>query len=166
MASSLFVLATLSLALLITKSQADLINTICSKTTNPSLCDEVLRSDPRSKGADLAGLGQISIDKGRDAVKAATAVVKTEGRSKEIVGTCVEVFSNAIHNLKECKKLLKPRNVESLRTYASAALTDVGTCDNEFGLVGEPSKVRQANQKAGDIVRVLLAIAALLKGGN
>ncbi|KAL8490175.1 hypothetical protein ACS0TY_025417 [Phlomoides rotata] len=53
-------------------SQADLIGDICSKSVNPTLCNSSLRSDPRSRGADLRALANIAIDQ---SIAATTATV-------------------------------------------------------------------------------------------
>lgn len=161
--SSLFLVASITLALFLSQSQADLVSTVCSKSTNPSLCNQVMGSDPRSKGAGLPVLGQIAIEKSQAAVNAATAVVKTvppKGRIKGVIDTCVENFSDAIDDLNDSKQSLKSGDKQGLNLHASAAVASVQTCDDEFNTAGgEPGNVAQATKKASEIIDVILVIS-------
>lgn len=166
MSSSLFLFAAISLALFFSQSQADLIRTVCSKSRNPPVCNWVLRSDPRSRGSDLTGLGEIAIEKAQAAVKVATAAVKTVrpkgSRIKGVVSTCLETFSDAVDDLNDSKQFLKSRDKQSLNVHASAALDNVDTCDDEFNTAGgEPAIVARATKKAGDVIDVVLVISNL-----
>ncbi|KAI3465248.1 hypothetical protein Pfo_021911 [Paulownia fortunei] len=162
MSSFFFLLASLSLAFLC-NSQADLIGDVCSKSINPSLCNRSLRSDPRSRGADLRGLGQISIDNAKAATQTTLKVANSlaSGPDREKAKTCVETCGDAIDNLNQCRGLLNGRSrrsISDLQTKGSAALTDISTCDDEFG-GSEPAKLKQASRRAQDLVDVLLVIA-------
>ncbi|PIN11602.1 hypothetical protein CDL12_15787 [Handroanthus impetiginosus] len=160
--ASLILLVSLSLAFLCT-SQADLIDDVCKKALNPSFCTQVLRSDSRSRGADLRGLGLIIVEKSKVDVNDALSVAKSvkNNGNKEIIDTCVETFSESIDNLNECSELLKKFNrglISDLQTKGSTALTDAGTCDDEFGS-REPPKLKTVSRKAQDLIDILLAIA-------
>ncbi|KAL8490179.1 hypothetical protein ACS0TY_025910 [Phlomoides rotata] len=156
--ASLFLLASLALAFLC-NCQADLISDVCSIAINPSLCTQTLRSDPRSRGANLKGLGQIAIVKAEAATQNAIRVVKSfSGKFKAIVDTCVETFNDAIGDLKESSQALKAGNKGDVQTRGSSALTNAGTCDDEFG-GKEPPRVKAASKTAQDIIGILLAIA-------
>ncbi|KAI3460139.1 hypothetical protein Pfo_016802 [Paulownia fortunei] len=160
--ASLFLLASIVLVFLC-NCQADLIGDVCSKSSNPSLCNQALRSDPRSRGADLRGLGQIIIEKARAATQATINVAKSvaNGSNKGKANTCMETCNDAKHSLNDCQKLLKAHDrssISTLKSAGAAALTDVGTCDDEFGAT-EPPKLKQASRKAQDLIDVLLVIA-------
>ncbi|KAG8390977.1 hypothetical protein BUALT_Bualt01G0139900 [Buddleja alternifolia] len=159
--------ASIVLALLFI-SEADLISDVCSKAQKTFLCNQALRSDPCSRGANLPGLGKIAIDESRAAVQNTIKVAKlfdnrgNKGKSE----TCIETCGDAIDNLNDCQKLVKARDkfsLNTLQTKASAALTDVSTCDDEFG-AGEPAKLKEASQTAQDLIDVVLVIANLLAG--
>ncbi|PIN11601.1 hypothetical protein CDL12_15786 [Handroanthus impetiginosus] len=156
---SLILSASLSLTFLYT-CQADLIGDVCSKAANPSLCNNILRSDPRSKGANLRGLGQIIIEKAKatdnNAINVANSV-KNAG-NKDIIDTCIETFGDSISNLNESSRLLNGGDIDALKARASAALTDVSTCDDEFG-DDEPPKLAEASRTAQDTISPLLVVA-------
>ncbi|KAL7154951.1 hypothetical protein ABFS83_03G039100 [Erythranthe nasuta] len=160
--ASVFVLAILSLSLLFISCEADLIGTVCAKSVNPSLCTNILRSDPRARTADLRGLGQISVEKAKAATQDTISAAKSVGGSgKPAAETCVSVCGDAIDNLNQCSAYLKASGrarIGDLQTKGSAALTDVSTCDDEFG-DSEPANVKQASRKAQDIIDMLLVVA-------
>lgn len=156
--ASFFLLASLSLSFLC-NCHGDLISDVCSKALNPSLCTQTLNSDPRSRGADVKGLGQIVIEKAEAATNDAIRVVKSISteKNKEIVDVCVETFKDAIDDLINCSQLLKKGSKGDLEAKGSGALTNVGTCDDEFE-ESEPPKVKMATKRAQDIIDILLVI--------
>ncbi|KAG6403594.1 hypothetical protein SASPL_135820 [Salvia splendens] len=159
----MFHLVTIFVALavaLLNKCQADLISDFCVKSNNPTLCTNTLRSDPRSKGADARGMATIAIKKAEEATQASINVAKSllNSGNKEIISTCIENFSSAVANIKECESLLNRRDIGTLRSIGSTALTDVGTWSDEFG-ANEPPKLKEASGKADTFVQLLLIIA-------
>ncbi|KAL2489144.1 PMEI domain-containing protein [Forsythia ovata] len=155
MTSKSIFLVTLALVLLC-GCQADLVNDICSATSNPSICNQVLRSDPRFQMTqNLRDLGQIVIDKSLEGTKATLKVVNSFGKGPE-ASTCVENCKDAIDSLNECKSLIKSFDrfdISTLQTTASAALTDVDTCDDNYG-DREPPQLQQATQRAKALIEM------------
>ncbi|KAL2489170.1 PMEI domain-containing protein [Forsythia ovata] len=155
MTSKSIFLVTLALVLLC-GCQADLVNDICSATSNPSICNQVLRSDPRFQMTqNLRDLGQIVIDKSLEGTKATLKVVNSFGKGPE-ASTCVENCKDAIDSLNECKSLIKSFDrfdISTLQTTASAALTDVDTCDDNYG-DKEPPQLQQATQRAKALIEM------------
>ncbi|KAK4434345.1 hypothetical protein Salat_0597300 [Sesamum alatum] len=136
MSSGLFLLASISLAFL---------------WSYPAFVESDLRAD-----------AQAVIDQAVAATQAVITAAKSAetGGNKQIVETCVETSGEAIKNLGDCKELLKsrdPSSIDTLKTRASAALTDVVTCDDEFG-ASEPAPVKAATKKAEDLIHQLLQI--------
>ncbi|KAL1542638.1 pectinesterase inhibitor-like [Salvia divinorum] len=147
--------------------QADLIGDFCDRSKNPSLCDQVLRSDPRSNGADARGLAEIVLENAISATQASINVAKSVSNpgNQGIIDTCIEVFSDAVGTLQECKPLIPKRDrfsIGTLQTKGSAALTDVNTCSDEFG-ANEPPQLTQASARAYTFVQLLLIIANTLQ---
>ncbi|XP_042065509.1 pectinesterase inhibitor-like [Salvia splendens] len=155
----------LSLALL-SQCHADLIADLCTKYNNPSICNQALRSDPRSKGADARGLARIALDNSLSATQTSINVAKSVSSpsNKDKIDTCIENFDDAVGNLQEAKPLipkLDRPNISTLQTKGSTALTDVRTCSEEFG-ASEPTKLKQATNKAYTFIQLLLIIANTL----
>ncbi|KAL2230997.1 UNVERIFIED_CONTAM: hypothetical protein Sindi_1694100 [Sesamum indicum] len=135
--SSLFLLASVSLALL---------------WSSPVFVESDARAD-----------AQAAIQQSIAATQAVIQAVKSvaNGGNKQIVKTCIETSSDAISNLNEVKSQLPrardPFSIDTLKTKASAAVSNVGTCDDEFG-AQEPPKVKAATQKAIALISRLLQI--------
>ncbi|CAI9753505.1 unnamed protein product [Fraxinus pennsylvanica] len=158
MASGSFFFSTLSLAFLCSfltfdNVKADLIGDLCSKTSNPSSCDEVLRSDPRSVKADLRGLGEIAIDKAITSAKTSLNLVKALAKGR-IQSKCIEYYFIAFNSLNKCQSLILGK--DKLNLYAEAANADINifTCDALF-YGKEPIFVKQASQKTRDIINII-----------
>lgn len=159
--ASLPLLATTLFFTLLCFSQANnLIAQICSKAVNPSLCTQVLTSDPRSSQADLRGLGHVILEKSATATSDVVSIVKSLGGGAADV--CVETCGSSIDDLHKCSDLLDSCGGASckgdLQTLGSAAHTNVVTCDDAFG-GGGPQKLKEATKRAQDLIDVFLVIA-------
>ncbi|KAH6766408.1 hypothetical protein C2S52_017391 [Perilla frutescens var. hirtella] len=146
---------------LLSKCEGDLIGDLCSKSNNPSLCNQVLRSDPRSGRSDARGLAEIAVDNAESSTKAAINVAKSvvNGGNKNNIDTCIENFNNAVDNLEESKPLIRKGDrgsVSDLQTKGSAVLTDLDTCADDFP--NEPTQLTQATAKAYTISQLFLII--------
>ncbi|KAG8377550.1 hypothetical protein BUALT_Bualt08G0044800 [Buddleja alternifolia] len=161
------VLATLLLALFLCNSQADLIDDVCSKSTNPTLCKNTLRSDPRSRGADVRGLGIIIANKAVSVTIATQKIVESlpNGANKD---ACVFYCKDAFVYLNTCPDFLKlgqPNLIIALKTAVSRALNDLRTCDAKFGAT-EPGNLKASSKQAQDYANILSVIANSLPGRN
>lgn len=171
--SSLFFFL-LPLFLSISLSTSDLISEICSKTQNPSLCLQALRSDRRSARADLKGLALISIDIAQsNAKQTANQLIPALSRgatSPKLKGrydTCAENYRETIDNLNQARTALNARDIGTFRTRASAALDGPDTCEDSFeGPPAEPKQLRDANNKLEGLCSIILAIGARLESGG
>ncbi|PIN21097.1 hypothetical protein CDL12_06198 [Handroanthus impetiginosus] len=147
------------------KCQGDLIGDVCPNTRNPSLCNQTLRADIRSPTASIRGLGEIILENAQASTQATLDVAKAINNKKDnIVGEadiCIKTCNDAIHNLNGCLPLPKARDRESvsaLKAKVTTALTDVSTCDEEFG-AREPPQLKKASSKAKDFISMLLVFA-------
>ncbi|KAH7844491.1 hypothetical protein Vadar_028601 [Vaccinium darrowii] len=159
------------------KTKSKLINQICSKAENPSLCLKVLNSDPRSARADLKGLGRISIFMAQKHAKQTSDLITSlrKGPSSYLTGqydVCAEVYGSAIGDLNGArqilfKKVLSPSDISTFHSRASAAFTRPVTCED--ALLGpdepshEPPKLKQANDMFKGLCSIVVEIGASLK---
>ncbi|CAH9080381.1 unnamed protein product [Cuscuta europaea] len=159
------------LVALITRNvNADLIDTVCAKTQHPPICQKALRSDPRSKNADLKGLGFISIDITTDKAKSGKTLVQslmgksTDPKEKSALSSCLENYGDSIDTLGECPDLLKSGDYNGVNVKASSALDDIGTCDDGFEDLGkpEPAQLKDASFNAQAVCEIILVISNLL----
>ncbi|KAK1592315.1 hypothetical protein Q3G72_022967 [Acer saccharum] len=156
----------------VSTKENQLINDICSKTTNPSNCLRLLKSISGTGTADLKGIAKIILDlahsnatKTLDLVN--SLIPKTNDfRLKEGYLTCFEVYDNAIDEINEAESDFIQGDYSSMNIQASAAMTEAVTCDDETqGLPIDPS-VRKGNQDLLDLCKIILVVANLLKGSN
>ncbi|KAL0328330.1 UNVERIFIED_CONTAM: hypothetical protein Scaly_2265600 [Sesamum calycinum] len=151
------------LLLLLTISQAHVIEEVCSKSENPSLCNSILRSDPQCSGVQIQKLCDIIVKKAILSTQAALEVAKSydNGVNKQKCDVCAKSYSNAINNLNDCQRLVNTNDtgsINTLRTRLSAVKTEVTACDNQFG-ESQPFMLKAASRSCQEMISVLLAIA-------
>ncbi|KAK4434337.1 hypothetical protein Salat_0596500 [Sesamum alatum] len=116
----------------------------------------LIESDPR---ADAQAVIQQAVAATQAVIQVAKSV--QTGGNKQIVEVCIETSGDAIDNLNAIKvqlpKARDPRSIRTLQAKAAGAMTDVGTCDDEFG-DSEPPQVAAATKKAHDLINQLLII--------
>ncbi|KAK2647226.1 hypothetical protein Ddye_022421 [Dipteronia dyeriana] len=156
----------------VSNKENQVINDICSKTTNPSNCLRLLKSISGTSTADLKGIAKIVLDLARsNATKTLdlinTLIPKTHDfRLKEGYRTCSEVYDNATDEINNAKSDFIQGDYSGMNEQASGAMTEAVTCDNETqGLPIDPS-VRKGNQDLQNLCEIILVIANLLKGSN
>lgn len=159
--TSFFLLISLSVALAFFRhSQGDLIGDICSKSVNPTLCNSSLRSDPRTRGADLRTLAKIVVDQSIAAtgVTVKVAASLASGPNKPKATTCVNTCNAAIGVLNGVRSSLAGGGGGgNLPTQVSAAFSDINLCDSQFGR-DEPPQLKAASFRAQGLVNVLFVI--------
>ncbi|KAL3498657.1 hypothetical protein ACH5RR_041389 [Cinchona calisaya] len=152
------------------KASKALIDTICSRTTNPSLCFKVLNADPRTPGASLKDLGQISLDLATPHAKTTHTFIQslvqkaTDPKLKVQLNSCLRNYNEAIKDLDEGRKALNSGNPRGLNSYASAAYAASESCDEGFlgKSLPEPQEIKQANQKLRDLSSITIVVSAFL----
>ncbi|RAL38601.1 hypothetical protein DM860_002579 [Cuscuta australis] len=172
MASSLLFVATLVVAFSRTNATTDLIGSICRKAQRPATCTRALRSDPRTKSADLNTLAAIAIDVSTKHAKTSHALVQSlitrakNPKSKSRYSSCLDNYQDSIDSLQRCLDFLKNKDYGSLDSYASGALDFPETCDNDFeeAAARESGKLKAASVKLQDLCDVILIISSKLSG--
>ncbi|KAI5660673.1 hypothetical protein M9H77_19996 [Catharanthus roseus] len=167
-----FQLLFLSLALLFCFTYADLIGDVCSRTRNPTRCSSALRSDPRSRGASLRVLAQISIDIASRSVNSGVSLVTSlkngakDPKLKGAYSSCLENYQDSVDSLSKANLDLKKGDFLGVNLQASAADTDIDTCDDNFKdlKLPEPANLQAASQNAQDLCGIVLVISNILLG--
>ncbi|KAG8657162.1 hypothetical protein MANES_03G045700v8 [Manihot esculenta] len=117
----------------------DFISTSCSHTLYYQVCASTLRSDPRSKTADLQGLARIALNISKSYGVATVAHIgdlKSEATGNESLSSCLdecrEEYSEAVENLEDVVEALNARSLENVKTLVSSAMTYSDTCEESF----------------------------------
>lgn len=148
-------------------SEADLISDVCARDGDPAACEKVLRSDPRSRVANLIGLGKISIEKSEKATRDLIAVaesVETKD-NKRYVGQCLDSLGHGVYDINYCKGFLRSGDYDGFLTHAAAGYDAVFFCgDDAFEGKPIPGKLIQAIDFGKTNLMVLVVVGNALVG--
>ncbi|XP_027182386.1 pectinesterase inhibitor-like [Coffea eugenioides] len=111
----------------------------------------VLNSIPRTPGASLEDLAQISIDLAESHANSTYKLIESLARKtndpklKDVYQACLENYEESI---------------DSLALFASAAETGADTCEDGFseGSYPEAPEIKQANQKLEDLCSIIIVL--------
>ncbi|XP_047331166.1 pectinesterase inhibitor-like [Impatiens glandulifera] len=150
------------------KSSTTLIQNVCSKTQNLTLCNDILNSDTRSAHADLKGLVQILIDKtyarGNLALTVIASLYKNANNTetKDQLHLCDMSYKSAMNNLNKANVALKSGN-RDINSYLMSVIDGAESCDDVYdGPPVIPPKLEQANKDFEDIAYIIFKISKLL----
>ncbi|ESQ48204.1 hypothetical protein EUTSA_v10022367mg [Eutrema salsugineum] len=144
------------------------IKAICGKAKNPSFCSSYMKSNPKTSGADLRTLANITFGSAQTSAKGALAkiqsLVKTETNPtlKKGYTSCVEQYKNSISNLNDAKQNLASGDGPGLNIKVSAAMEGSSTCqDNLANVKADPSTVKNSGDFQ-NICGIVLVISNMM----
>ncbi|KAL6503326.1 hypothetical protein OROGR_025249 [Orobanche gracilis] len=138
-----------------------LIETTCKHTTKYQLCVDTIRADPKSAGADVAGLGLIVVEavkaKSKVALYAAKKLLRSRPELAKPLQECIDVYKAVI-------EADYPEAVQSIRgnpKFAENGMADVAVeaddCEGAFEGMGK-SPLTAVNSAVRDLAVVARAI--------
>lgn len=142
------------------------LNSICSKTTNPSFCMRALKSDRRTTSSDLRGLGHVSVDLARSKASAGLSLVHSLGRRasqlelKQRLRSCSEYYASAVSLLDDAKRGLASADYGRVADRAATAMEKSEDCEDEFE-AGPPTvpQLRRMNDEMENLCSIVFAVA-------
>ncbi|CAA7017090.1 unnamed protein product [Microthlaspi erraticum] len=135
------------------------IKTICGKTDFPLLCESSISPLLTAQLIpDTTSVLVLAIQASMNATKAAIATVQ-----KLDAADCQELYDDAVANLEDAVNALKARDIATVNTNLSAAMTDFGTCNDGFEESGEPNPLADVADNLTKMVSNCLAISTLIK---
>lgn len=144
------------------KSMNPAIKKICATTDNPSLCLSSIapflfgKSDPLSV---LAMAIKASLRHTKKAMSKASHLAAGANPSPS-VEDCKDSYSDALDNFQNAMDAIHPRDIGTINSMLSAALTDFDTCEEGFS--GD-SPLSFYDEKGSKLASICLAIASLVK---
>ncbi|OUZ99185.1 Pectinesterase inhibitor domain [Macleaya cordata] len=156
----------------------DIISDTCQKAaaSDPNLkydfCVSSLQANPKSKTADLLGLGVISMElSSSNATYISSYIGKllkdgqgVDPKAKKYLQDCLELYSDAIVDVQDAIKALNARDFMQANTQMSAAMDASTTCEEGFkeekGLV---SPLAKEDNDFFQLTAISLAITNLVK---
>lgn len=135
------------------------IKTICGKTDFPPLCESSVSPLLTAQlKPDTSSVLILTIQASINATKAAMAIV-----DKVAASDCQELYDDAVANLEDAVNAVKSRDIATVNTNLSAAMTDYSTCNDGFEEAGEPNPLADVGDKLTKMVSNCLAISTLIK---
>ncbi|KAI3469238.1 hypothetical protein Pfo_025901 [Paulownia fortunei] len=145
-----------------------LINEICPKTRNPTLCFQVLGS---GHNVNLRDLGQTSVESAQDSgILASDTIHVLIVQEKnplliERYRLCSGNYARANSYVAQSRLHLKSGRYQNLPSQASAALTEASACDKQFVQPpSEPAQLKEASKNFQDVCSILSVISKKLAG--
>lgn len=155
-----------------TTSSNDLIHQVCQKTSNPSLCESTLKSDPKSEGADTKGLAHITSDKSLESAnetlnKVIPALV---GKAKEKavadkLQNCRIIYALIVSDISSASAQLEASGKNEVAlSYLELAANGTDSCEKVFTLVPPKmnSPLSDRNNPLVALIRVVQDIIHLI----
>ncbi|XXG81578.1 hypothetical protein AAC387_Pa09g2175 [Persea americana] len=150
----------------------DLILATCKETLYVEVCVSSLGSDPRSRGADLEGLGAIALDltmvHGSETISQMKRLngqknVKRDAYMAGCLRDCIEEYSDAVEDLRQSADAIKEKMYDTVNDMVSGAMTDSDTCEEAFNeRPGYVSPLTERNQYFYKLCSNALSITKLL----
>ncbi|XP_059460976.1 pectinesterase inhibitor 10 [Corylus avellana] len=138
------------------------IKKTCDATDYPALCLSTLAPFPIGKTDPLSVLElavRASIQHTTKALAKATQLAAGADSSESILD-CKDIYDDALDNFENAMDAIHPRDIGTVNTMLSAALTDFDTCEDGFD--GE-SPFSSYDDKGTKLASICLAIASLVK---
>jgi pectinesterase inhibitor-like protein len=138
------------------------IKKICDATDYPALCLSSIAPFPVGKTDPLSVLElavRASIQHTTKGLAKATYLAAGANSSESILD-CKDIYDEALDNFQNAMDAIHPRDIGTVNTMLSAALTDFDTCEDGFD--GE-SPFSSYDDKGTKLASICLAIASLVK---
>ncbi|XP_042518621.1 putative pectinesterase/pectinesterase inhibitor 26 [Macadamia integrifolia] len=146
------------------------VNKICHATDYPHLCISSVTHYLHGK-ANLATIFEAEIRACRHKTRAVSALAIKKSQDPKVdpptvssLKDCKDSFSDVLENLQEAENAMKVHDIGTVNTMLSAAVSDVGDCDD---WISNNQEVKQLMSRPDailiDLISNCLAIASLVK---
>ncbi|KAI6674585.1 hypothetical protein NL676_002491 [Syzygium grande] len=146
MITMLPILMTLALSMDAQTSGSDLISQVCEHVPRRGFCESALRSDPRSEGADTAGLAAVALGlAAANATDTAAFIGRVLGGGgggggggslgpavEQCLGECADQYADAVEQVEASIAAASAGDYGGLRPWVRAAIADAESCEEGF----------------------------------
>ncbi|KAF8006755.1 hypothetical protein BT93_K0920 [Corymbia citriodora subsp. variegata] len=141
MITMLSILITLALSTNAESSGSDLISQVCAHAPRKGFCESTLRSDPRSEGADTAGLAAVALGlAASNATDNAAFIGRMLGGGgpsldpavEQCLSDCADQYADAVDQIEASIAAAGGRDYGGLRPWVRAAIADAESCEEGF----------------------------------
>ena len=142
------------------------IKSLCDKTDQSALCIASIAPFFNGK-SDLPSVIEMLIKAGTEQTKQAIATAakmatdsKSDPKTVSRLNDCKEIYDDALDNLQEATDAIPLKDVGTIATMVSAAISDYGTCDD--GFTGQPNPIPEGVSPMAKINENLMNIAGII----
>ncbi|KAL3717634.1 hypothetical protein ACJRO7_009127 [Eucalyptus globulus] len=146
MITMLSILIILALSVNAQPSSSDLISQVCAHVPRKGFCESTLRSDPRSEGADTAGLAAVALAlAASNATDNAAFIGRMLGGGgdgwaggsldpavEQCLSDCADQYVDAVEQVEASIAAASARDYGGLRPWVKAAIADAESCEEGF----------------------------------
>lgn len=150
-----------------------IVKGLCDKTDLPPLCLSSIAPFFNGK-TDVTSVIEMLIKSATEQTKQAITTARTmangaksDPKKLSMFNDCFEIYDDALDNLQEAVDAIPAKDIGTLETMVSAAISDYSTCDD--GFTGQPnpipdgvSPMAKVNDHLMNIASVILALAKLI----
>jgi len=168
MATSFFTYVLFSILFTSTLVKGDLVTDVCIKTPVLSLCEKLLRSDPRSKTADLETLGTIAFNMTSDLITSTSTMVEflydnaTSTAMRELFRFCSSYYAYVEVCTENAIGYYKDKNYGQLVNFMTKSIDEVRLCDKSLRYKDENKNLKQASLSLQQYFIAIIVIAIRL----
>ncbi|KAL1214439.1 Pectinesterase inhibitor 2 [Cardamine amara subsp. amara] len=144
------------------------IKAICGKAKNQSFCTNYMKSNPKTSGADLKTLANITFGSAQTSASGAFKRIQslvnttTDPTMKKAYTSCVGHYKSAISNLNDAKQSLASGDGQGLNIKVSAAMEGPTTCKDEMAnFKVDPSAMKNSDDFQ-NICGIVLVISNMM----
>ncbi|OIT34614.1 hypothetical protein A4A49_51632 [Nicotiana attenuata] len=160
----------LSILFTSTTVKGDLVGEICAKTPNATLCETLIRSDPRSKTADLDILGTITFNMTSKLIDSTSALLTslrdkaTNATLKEVYSKCIDQYAFVELSRENAEGFFKAKKCGQVVHFMSRSIGDLVACNGSFfeHSVVEDEKLIQASSSLEQYCNAIIVMAIRL----
>ncbi|GFZ04496.1 hypothetical protein Acr_17g0000680 [Actinidia rufa] len=144
-------------------SQADLVADTCKKVDYPDLCLSTLRSNPRSKSADLKELARITFDaalaKSTNTLNQIMLLLKKtkDPIVKKYLTTCATLYGDAVDYIPQAIRFVGSDNFQA-KLYGGVVIDNALDCEDAF-TTGELGKRKSPLTASNNVMKELVVNA-------
>ncbi|XWS38941.1 hypothetical protein CRYUN_Cryun18bG0006900 [Craigia yunnanensis] len=142
------------------------VKSLCEKTDQPALCLASIAPFFNGK-SDLPSVIEMLIKAGTEQTKQAIATAtkmaadpKSDPKTMSRFNDCKENYDDALDNMEEATDAIPLKDVGTIATMVSAAISDYGTCDD--GFTGQPNPIPEGVSPMAKINENLMNIAGII----
>lgn len=156
------------------RARSGLVRDTCEKCAEVDFnyCAGSLESDPRSRGADLRGLGLVSFDLLRGQLASTGEHIrrimprKWDPYTRRCLSDCTEMYGDSSSRMEDVIPAYRAGRYADVQAWLSGVLACEDTCESQFSEGGKVSPLTKQNRDTRQLGTIALCIVDFVKTGS